>query len=573
MVIRKRPFFPLLFALFILFAIPHLFVIVGDAQVHLAVAENFANGRSFQYNPNGELVVASTSPFWTLLLTLFYTLVGDYAPLLLKLTVVCVWCATAVLLHRIGRDRWQLSPNGQIALLALWLGHTTLVANALGGLENILSALQLVWLYYLVTAPEDEPLPWRKVVSLGLLIGWAVLTRPDGGIFLVALFGCYCLALVATSETLSTIFGRLLPRFVAVGLIAILVVTPWYLYQYQVMGQLVTDSSVARLYNGRLGSLILIPNRLYLHPKALISLATAFLPLSVGMLVYVGMLVRNAFSTVKGNENVTRVATRATNASLGQGFAGITAVFIFIVGLLFYTFVVGAESFGRYFLPLYPFLFLTGIVGLQQIYGFLHTYRPTIATLFAALTILFFASTSLLDNYRRLIPGRFTVNQPLDVIYGPAHQQYTSFNLFDLVNAPGARQTFTYTLIQDVSGETPARIAVTEVQLRYFLDEQVEVISLDGRTSAAILTYTDPATGIPDFPRYLQETQPDFVHVNQWCAVGGFLASVSPTQISDNLICQWQKTAENLTVGDTFQWEGQTITLVAPEVVQINWHP
>ena len=54
-------------------------------------------------------------------------------------------------------------------------------------------------------------------------------------------------------------------------------------------------------------------------------------------------------------------------------------------------------------------------------------------------------------------------------------------------------------------------IAVTEVQLRYYLDERVDVLSLDGRTSADILTYTNPTTGVPDFPAYFEAVQPDYV--------------------------------------------------------------
>ena len=80
---------------------PFWLTLAGDAQVHLAIAEQFAHGQPFRYNPGGELVVASTSPFWTLLLTLYFYLTGSAAPLLLKLTVVGVWLATAVLLYQI----------------------------------------------------------------------------------------------------------------------------------------------------------------------------------------------------------------------------------------------------------------------------------------------------------------------------------------------------------------------------------------------------------------------------------------------------------------------------------------
>lgn len=557
----KRPFTLLIFAFSLLLAIPYLFVIVGDAQVHLAVAENFINNHPFQYNPNEEIVVASTSPFWTLLLVLFYASSGYMAPLLLKITVVGLWLGTAVLLNCTVRDRWQLTPNAQLSVLSLWLGHTTVVANALGGLENILSALQLLWLYYLITpALEENADSWSKTVGLGLLIGWAILTRPDGGFFALTLYSLYALRHLWKRRNITIWFNQLAPRFLVTGIVAVVVLTPWYLYQYRVTGQLVTDSSLARLYNGRLGSLMLIPNQLYLHPKAFISLSTAFLPLSFGFLIYCWVLLTDLHKLRKHEEPTT-----ITSASSVQ------SVCVTLVGFLFYTFIVGAEAFGRYFLPLYPFLFLAGVAGLQQSYDFLKKHKPQLSYIFLSLTFSFLFFVSLLDSYRRLVPGQFSVTNTLDIIYGPAHQKYISFNLFDLIMAPQNRTAYTDSISQQVSTNLPLSIAVTEVQLRYFLDERINIISLDGRASADILSYINPTTGVPDFARYFQKTHPTLVHINQWCTVGGFLTDIFPTTISDNLICQWQKTAENLAIGDTFAWEGHTITLVAPEIVKIGW--
>ena len=46
----------------LLISTPFWLTLAGDAQVHLAIAEQFAAGQPFRYNPGGELVVASTSP-------------------------------------------------------------------------------------------------------------------------------------------------------------------------------------------------------------------------------------------------------------------------------------------------------------------------------------------------------------------------------------------------------------------------------------------------------------------------------------------------------------------------------
>jgi hypothetical protein len=159
------------------------------------------------------------------------------------------------------------------------------------------------------------------------------------------------------------------------------------------------------------------------------------------------------------------------------------------------------------------------------------------------------------------------------VIYGPAHRQYYALNLPALIAAPGQRpqQTDSFLDALGLPADDSVSIAVTEVQLRYFLDQRVEVLSLDGRTSADILAYTDPLTGVPDFERYFLAVQPDLVHANQWCAVGGWLAGLFTLAIEDNLVCAWEQRAAQMRVGDSFIWDGRAVTLVAPEILWIDW--
>jgi hypothetical protein len=61
------------------------------------------------------------------------------------------------------------------------------------------------------------------------------------------------------------------------------------------------------------------------------------------------------------------------------------------------------------------------------------------------------------------------------------------------------------------------------------------------------------------------------VHVNQWCAVGGWLATLLPATIEENLVCAWELRTRDMDIGDAFTWEGRRVTLVAPEIVQIAW--
>jgi hypothetical protein len=556
---RSRLWFILAGLVVFLVAAPFALNLAGDAQVHLAIAENFVRGLPFRYNPAGEIVVASTSPFWTMMLALFYRLAGDWAPALLVIAVFVFWLAAGYVLYVAGRELWGFRGPALWAVVLLWLGHTTLVANALGGLENIASALQLLLLYSLLAGPE--PFTPRRSAATGLVLGWAMLTRPDGGLFALLLVGLAAIRLLVASPAG---WRAGVARLGLVALVAVAVVVPWYFYQYAVTGRVLTDSSVARLYNGRMGSLLIIPNMLYLHLKAFISLVTGFLPLVFGFLWTASDLALRLIGAV------------GSPAKLYQAeFPRIAAVVLLIAGFLFYTFIVGAEAFGRYFLPLFPFFILAGVAGLILAYEWLAARgRRTVALALIALAALFLVATSALDYYRRLGPGRFTADSALDVIYGPAGLRYYSANVPQLVAAPRSRPAVTEAFLADLGAAGgPVSIAVTEVQLRYFLDDRVTVLSLDGRTSADVLDYVDPTSGVPDFERYFLATRPDYVHAAQWCAVGGWLASVFSSDIAGNLVCDWEQRAATMQPGEGFVWQGRPVTLVAPAIFQIDWEP
>ena len=590
----RRPLLFIAGLLVLLAAAPFAINLAGDAQVHLAIAEAFADGRPFQYNPGGEIVVASTSPFWTILLVLFYRLVGDYAPALLSAVAVGFWLASAYALFRAARDLWDFRGVALWAGVLLWLAHATIVANALGGLENVAGALQLLLLYYLVAGRRwtgddgpraSEPLSARRAILIGAVLGWALLTRPDSGAFALLLFALSLPQLVldppsqAVDVTPDNGANRRLwtagRRLFLLSLTAAAVLLPWFVYQYTITGNFLTDSSVARLYNGRMGSVMLIPDRLYLHPKAIVSLSSAFLPLAAGFVVTTIALAARFMQAKRGRLALYR-----------QTLPQLAAVLLVIAGVVFYTFIVGAEAFGRYFLPLFPFFFLTGVAGLATVYRRLvASGRPRTAVALVILAALFLAGTSAVDYYRRLGPGRFMPERALDVIYGPANRRYYSPNMPRLVAAPGMRREYTDGFLSDLGrsdaghdagldagpGVGHVSIAVTEVQLRYFLDERVTVLSLDGRTSADILRYVDPTTGVPDFEAYFLEARPDYVHANQWCEIGGWLATFSPSSIPVNLVCSWERQAERMGLGDSFEWQGRAVTLVAPEILRIDW--
>lgn len=518
---------------------PFLFNFAGDAQVHLVVAERFWLGDPFQYNPGGETVIASTSPFWTILLTLFYTLIGYVAPLLLKITVVLIWAITSWLLYHVAHDIWGMSGYQLYGLMALWLTSTAIAANALSGLENILSAMQLLWIYYAVVCIVRRPLSWRQGISLGLLLGWMILTRPDGGalggLVLLGLFVIRRLAYRAPLRELIYNAGLIL-------IVALLVLMPWYIYQYHLTGKLVTDSSLARLYVGRRNAIVLVSGLLYFYPKSLVTLVTAFAPFCVGLIVTVVILIKRACRTVP----TSTVESLSRNVQPHVAMA----LMLILAGLSFYSVVLGADQFGRYFLPIFPFFFLCGVAGIAQIIRRLN--RVWLKSALVLITVAYAVFASGIDYYRRIALG-----------------QNFDFNLVTLMAAPMNRRANTDALLESlgVPNAQQIKFAVTEVQYRYFFDDRVVILSLDGRSSDKILSYWSADRIYPDFEGYFEAERPDFVQLGQWCSdagLGWLGGLVRPPERETNLVCEWDKQVAQGQVGETLDWRVNSVQLKLP---------
>jgi len=271
---------------------------------------------------------------------------------------------------------------------------------------------------------------------------------------------------------------------------------------------------------------------LYFHPKTLLNLFTAYLPLTVGLSVL-------PFMPIRSDARVSQNSVRRLQM--------IVAFSVVLVAVLFFTFIVGAGHFGRYLLPTFPFLFIGGAAGLTALHQRLRNRNPLIAGLIVLGIVAFFIVVNGADWKRRI--GR--------------NEQYVS-NLSIVLRAPRARSQTTAELLARVgaNGPGPFHFAVTEVQLRYYVDKRIVVHSLDGRTSAHILDFTDRRTGLPDFGRYFEMIKPDYVELGQWCQWGGFglFARLrGDIQMSPNLICDWTTRSAGMKPGDSFDWLGRTV--------------
>ena len=474
---------------------PFLAYLAGDAQVHLTVAESFAQGRPFQFNPGDPQIMLSTSPFWMMMLTVLFHVFGYLTPLALKAVCVVCWASATLLLWKVVTEICQW-PFGRRALfVGIWLSNTAIVANALGGLENVLSIAQLLLLYLGCVRGIHKP-SWQRSLGMGLLLGWTILTRLDCG-----LFACVCVCSLFLTEFLTTTGSQrkqVLAHFVFVALVSGLFILPWYAYQYSATGSLLSFSALARLYGGRRTSWEILKGRLYFDPKAVFTLVTVFLPLTCGVVVALQRWGRGLLRSPFGQQ-------------LSLTYSTFAAASIVVTGILFYSFGVGADHFGRYFLPVFPFFFLLGFQGVWAWCDGVSAKYKRLSAWVLAVAMCYLILGSGVDYYRRVF---------LNVYYSP--------DLMRIVRAPQDRTRYTDQFLANLGVPTTNHIdiAVSEVQLRYYVDDRIHVSSLDGRGSGQILRYIDKYTGVPDFQGYLEETRPDFVQLGQWCEEGGWTASI-----------------------------------------------
>ena len=151
-----------------------------DAFISFRYAENLAQGNGLVFNP-GEHVEGYTNFLWTVLLA--WGILG-LAPEALSTTLgLLAFAGTTLVLAAAGRRTAGAGDRAWVpaaALCWLGLGHARLFATS--GLETSLFTL-LFTAGAVLAIQAERPRHW---VSLGLVAALATLTRPEGGLLLLA---------------------------------------------------------------------------------------------------------------------------------------------------------------------------------------------------------------------------------------------------------------------------------------------------------------------------------------------------------------------------------------------------
>lgn len=206
---------------------------LDDAWIHQTYARNLVRDGRWQFVA-GASSAGSTSPLWTLLLAVGYLLRLPYLVWAYSVGALCLigvgWANTILwpLLWPAHRDK---ALSSSLVLMLVW----PLLWAAASGMESLLFAwLGLTLITYYCRHPEPN---FQQTAVLGLLLGFLILTRPEGlllGVLIAA--GLFLKAKQTAKLTVPALFL----------LIALVPLLPYFAFNLTISGTLWPNTLYAK---------------------------------------------------------------------------------------------------------------------------------------------------------------------------------------------------------------------------------------------------------------------------------------------------------------------------------------
>jgi hypothetical protein len=427
--------------------------LAGDTVIHLVFAEHALAGRWFEFNP-GIPSGGESSPLYMLYVAALYWLFGPMGvPYALQSLGIVAW---AVLLLGVWRAALTLGAGHRwtlviVAMVGLMPGSAR---NAVLGMENVYFGAGVVWwtLAALRVGWFDRPLPWQRELVMAVVAGLLACLRPEG----VAV-----VAVVMTARAYMLRDSGVLLRYVVGALVAAALFgaqTYWY---WELTGTLPFWGGMARqaLAEAQGSRLLGMP----LNFKVLARWA-AYMPLTLMLSLGIWGLLQLRRSHERG--------VRVPLAHQRMAWAMIWVVLV--LTWLFMT-VFSSVHLGRYTIFYWPLAILGAWVGAG----------PTVDHLWSKGGVkrgcVWLALGTLAAVYATEAAMRVR-------ILGPGHA------LADVAIAPLRREMNTASALArleaaDATTARPVVVGMVEVQMRYWWDARIQVVSLDGIVDKRLLPF------------------------------------------------------------------------------------
>ncbi len=451
----------------------------GDAEIHLVYAENASQGHYFEFNL-GEKSAGVTSPGYMLMLCLLFKILpSTLVPLTAKIINIGFWYLLIMtvffLSNLLLQDRsWAYIVTTTSALLPGSAYNSTI------GMENGIFGFAVALFVYLTLKYGwlESPQRLNKEILLGTLIGIATWLRPEA--FVVYFLAIsYRVSLAARRGLLFT-----MARHITGNLLAFVVPsTALVIFHYYFTGSLLPTSGKSRVIMGNLNSFDF--GLFSSNAKFLIRLLIYF-PLTA---VYISGLLFII------NDPKMRIPRNTLHGFL---FCTLTFSTFFV---LFST-VLGGAHLARYTIFIMPFMtIISGYAAkrLWQSWG-RWSRKPPWSRLSSQGTkraIFAFCAISLLAIFSYESFLRFNLGPHSELkraMRAPTQRAEVSRNLYRELGSPRKK---------------PIIIAAQEVQLRYWLESEFVIRSLDGRVDPLLLEHFHD--GDFDHIAYIKARRIDYV--------------------------------------------------------------
>ena len=301
--------------------------VCDDAFISFRYAKHFIEGYGLVFNI-GEKVEGYTNFLWTILVALGMKLSFDPVIFSLALGVIC-FVSTIALFIYLG---WKLqSASAESVLffpmtaLALSIHHDANV-YATSGLETSLITLLVSATFAVLLLGRS----YRSNLGAGVLLAFAMMTRPDAILFFIA---AILYALLVKQKRIAAVFALSLP--------VIVLYLPYWIWRYNYYGFIFPNTYYAKSADLTYYSQGLVYFWTYIHSYYIFLLV----PVLVAVFVWNNRHRLSQFFPVSIDQNNT--AFRAV--ILGLLFAGIHIAYVIRLG--------GDYMFARFFIPITPLLF------------------------------------------------------------------------------------------------------------------------------------------------------------------------------------------------------------------------
>jgi hypothetical protein len=372
-----------------------------DGFYSLSVARNIATGHGLTID--GHLLTNGFQPAVTVIDSIAF-LDGGNRLLGLRLVLVLSWLtllATAALAALICRD---LTVNSAAKQIAPWLAALALLAapflllSEFNGLETggELLIYAVIWRYY----QRHELDTWQRAVIVGFLLGLLILVRIDGAVFAVI----FCAAMIRDRNTGSR-------QAVVSALTALIVSSPWWLYNQVEFGHFMPTSGMAeqsvRITASRIPALLVALAQVLVPWGYASRFETSFvaaLELIIAAIA-VGLLIRKRLPSTRGEPANGEV-------SRGFAFAKILAASLAFLAAFYFVQSGATYFYGRY---LAPAMLIVVIIGTATFLN--STWATTMAVrgLTAVLVVVGLLAVAAFYS-GRAFPGNVDYSQQLALV-------------------------------------------------------------------------------------------------------------------------------------------------------------